>query len=237
MEFSFTHKTSASTRDQGSKTDFLGYASLLLRQGQKTRLISFTIPQKSMYSFYSPCSTCHFIRLGGSNFIDLYDHRYILHNASGPFLKYHQAHYNLAFSCMNYLISSECFLNESITLNERALRVLKGFHGLHQYANEFWFRHLLQYAKFGIVVDEDRLEELLDEIRVFWKDEPGKGTKSLTLEDKNSPDHIEVELEVLNTLPQAQSMLLDLLRFRQFLSQEKYAHQKAESEPIHLCHN
>lgn len=229
---SFTHKTSTSTKGQGSRTDFLSYANHLLRQVQRIRSTSSTIPQRSMCSICSHSSICDFTQIVTSNFADLYDHRYVLHSTSGPFLKHHQAHYNLSLSCMNYLITSECFINESTTPNERTLRVLKGFHGLHQYANEFWFQHLLQYAKFGIVIDEYRLEELLDEIRVFWKEEPGNGTRSLTLEDKNYPDRIEAELEVLNTLPQAQSMLLDLLRFRQFLLQEKYVHQKAESE---LC--
>jgi hypothetical protein len=131
---------------------------------------------------------------------------------------------------MNYLISSKCFIDGLTTDQEKMCRVLKGYHGLHQYADEFWFQHLLQYAKFDLLVDEDQIEQIVDKMRAFWKAEPGSGGESLHLDSKIPSDWIQTELEVLNSLPQAQSMVLDILKFRQYLSQEKYSHQTPNSK-------
>jgi uncharacterized protein CbrC (UPF0167 family) len=84
-----------------------------------------------------------------------------------------------------------CFLDDKISESVINSRVVKGFHGLHQYANEFWFQHLLQYAKYEYAVEDEDLEELLEEIEDFWKEEPGTGAKRLKLDDKTSANNIE----------------------------------------------
>lgn len=168
----------------------------------------------------------HFVTSADSKF-----NRYILHVASGPFLHYNQAHYDLAFACMNYMISSFCFIDSSISETELKIRVLKGFHGLHLYASEFWFQHLLQYAKRDEPVDDDELHDPLDGLQEFWKDEPGSGVVTLKLDDTTSADAIERQLEVLDSMPLALLMGRDILTFRKFLSQEKYSHQETDREP------
>jgi hypothetical protein len=126
--------------------------------------------------------------------------------------------------------SSLCFSAEEYSEDDLKIRVLKGLHGLHHYANEFWFQHLLQYAKCKDRVETDELEEPLEDIDQFWKEDPGKGAKSLKLDDTTSADAIKAQLEVLEFIPAAQLMGLDILTFRKFLSQEKYSHQDPKSE-------
>jgi hypothetical protein len=156
--------------------------------------------------------------------------RYILHTASGPFLYYNRAHYDLAFSCLNYMNSSLCFIDPAVSNIALKIRILKGFHGLHHYANEFWFLHLLQYAKLEDPVEDEDLDEPLEEIQEFWKQDAG--AVRLKLDDTTSADTIEMQLDVLRSMPQAQRMGFDILTFRKFLSQEKYSHQEPESMHI-----
>lgn len=156
--------------------------------------------------------------------------RYILHLSSGPFIYYHRAHYDIAFSCMTYMRSSTCFLDPAYSEDELKVRVLKGFHGLHHYANEYWFQHLLQYAKCEDTVIDDEVVEPLGDLQTFWKQSPGLASCSLKLDDTTSADGIASQLEVLADMPQAQPMGLDILTFRAFLAQEKYSHQEPTSE-------
>lgn len=123
--------------------------------------------------------------------------------------------------------SSLCFLDPTFSEDDLRLRVLKGFHGLHLYANECWFQHLLQYAKREDPVQDEDLDETLEEIGEFWKADPGSA--NLKLDDTTSADNIEAQLEVLAPILNAQQMGFDIMTFRKFLSQEKYSHQAPDS--------
>lgn len=126
--------------------------------------------------------------------------------------------------------SSHCFISPDCSEDARRLRVLKGFHGLHHYANEFWFQHLLQYVKSEKHVEDDELDVQVEDLEeFFWKRSPEMGAKSLKMDDTTSADGIETQLEILAIMPQAQGMGLDILTFRKFLSQEKYSHKNPES--------
>ena len=131
---------------------------------------------------------------------------------------------------MNYMNTSFCFIDPKYTKNDLQIKVVKGFHGLHHYAHEFWFQHLLQYAKSGVIVEDEDLEDPIEEIREFWKDDPGKGAKALKLDDTTSAETIRSQLEVMQPMEQAQKMGIDILTFRKFLSQENNSHQDPESE-------
>lgn len=126
--------------------------------------------------------------------------------------------------------SSYCFIDSAVSNQALALRVLKGYHGLHHYANEFWFQHLLQYAKAGDPVEDEELDDPLGEIREFWKQEPGIGAGNLKLDDTTSADKIKAQLEALASTPVAQNMGLDVLTFQKFLSQESSSHQAPTSK-------
>lgn len=130
---------------------------------------------------------------------------------------------------MNYMNTSLCFIDPRYTENALQIRVVKGFHGLHHYANEFWFQHILQYAKTGNTVQDEDLDDLLDQIREFWKADPGVGAETLKLDDTNSAEVILSQLESLESIEQAQKMGIDILTFLKFLSQENKSHQDAES--------
>jgi hypothetical protein len=122
------------------------------------------------------------------------------------------------------------FIQPGVTATERQIRVLKGFHGLHNYANEFWFQHFLQYAKSrGYPVEDDELDIFVEDLSLFWKHNPGVGAKRLKLDDTTSADNIAHQLQAMESMPQARSMGLDLFTFRKFLSQEKYSHLTPES--------
>jgi len=126
--------------------------------------------------------------------------------------------------------SSRCFIDPKISENELVMRVLKGYHGLHHYANEFWYQHLLYYAKSEDPVEDEELDEPLEEIRDFWKQDPGKGAEELKLDDTTSAEKIKARLEVLASNPVAHNFGLDILTFQKFLSQENASHQAPESK-------
>jgi len=132
---------------------------------------------------------------------------------------------------MTYMNSGVYFIDPDYPDDDLKVRVVKGFHGLHHYANEFWFQHLLQYAKSGETVEDEELAGPLEEIaESFWRRDPGKGATMLKLDDTTSADSIKREVEALDDMPLAQKMGLDILTFRKFLSQEKYSHQDPESK-------
>jgi hypothetical protein len=139
------------------------------------------------------------------------NYRYILNESSGPFLQYSTAHYHLAFSCMNYMRSTALFINPNSTDNALKVRVIRGLHGLHHYSNEFWFHHLLQYAKAGDPVEDDQLDLLVEYMSIFWKREPGLGASELKIDDTTSAGGIANQLEVLADMPQTHRMGLDIL--------------------------
>lgn len=131
--------------------------------------------------------------------------------------------------------TSHCFIDPSYTEKDLQIKVVKGFHGLHHYANEYWFQHLLQYAKTGDTVDDEDLDDPLEEIREFWKEEPGGSAKTLKLDDTTSAEAISQQLGVLVATPLAQKMGIDILTFRKFLSQENNSHQDPESKYWLAC--
>lgn len=108
------------------------------------------------------------------------------------------------------------------------LRVLKGFHGLHNYANEFWFQHLLQCAKYGIQIShEEEMMDAVEDLLEIWKQDPGIAAKALKLDDTTTKDNIENEIHALDKEESSYPMGQDILTLRAFLAQEKYAHQEA----------
>ncbi len=128
--------------------------------------------------------------------------------------------------CLYELYEHMSVLHRSKMYGERSANPCRlGYHGLHHYANEFWFQHLLQYAKTEITVEDDELDHPLEEIREFWKDEPGGGAKTFKLDDTTSAESIMAQLEILKMMEQARKMGIDILMFHKFLSQEKFSHQ------------
>jgi hypothetical protein len=128
--------------------------------------------------------------------------------------------------------STALFINPDNTDNARKVRVIRGLHGLHHYSNEFWFHHLLQYAKSENPIEDDQLDLLVEDMSIFWKQEPGLGASELKLDDTTSASSIAKQLEVLADMPQSHKMGSDILTFRTFMSQEKLSHRTPDSEFI-----
>jgi len=158
--------------------------------------------------------------------------RYILHEASGPFLSYVHSHYDISLSCITYLNTSAYLYNPETSEDDQRLCVAKGFHGLHPYANEYWLQHLIQYAKGNQDLDysEHQLETGLEELLQFWKKPPGSYASSTKLDDTITADNIQSKIEVLGHTPWLERMGLDVETFRAYLSQEKFAHLDANGK-------
>jgi hypothetical protein len=91
--------------------------------------------------------------------------RYLLNQASGPYLSTPKVQSQIALSCIRYLNSSRIFLSEP-DYPKAAAQVIKGFHDFFPYAYEFWFEHLSSVAE----LDDDgsKLREIEDTIEKLW---------------------------------------------------------------------
>jgi hypothetical protein len=92
------------------------------------------------------------------------DERYILHPSSGPYLQEGHAHFDVAFSCVAYLSSSICLISPSMADFEAENRIIKGYHGLHNYAHEFWIHHLLRFSFPALCDSSTNAEALVQQV-------------------------------------------------------------------------
>lgn len=102
---------------------------------------------------------------------------------SGPFLRKDQAHHDITFSCVSYLLTSLSLKTSGSTMEQRSLRILRGLHGLHHYAHEFWIEHILQYAKLRKDPTLDlpfQLSQQLAALEAFWKESSSTPSEKLT---------------------------------------------------------
>jgi hypothetical protein len=125
--------------------------------------------------------------------------RFILDKVSGPLLQEARAHYNIAYSCITYLNTTLYFVKT---------QVAEGFHGLHNYANEYWFQHLLQCARDLVHLDasgamDSALRTLRDQ---YWKDTPGHAAQGLKLDDTTTANEIRDELAAFGDLEHVRQM-------------------------------
>lgn len=142
-----------------------------------------------------------------------------------------RAHYNIAFSCVSYLNTAQCFSQPGTPTPSVQARVAKGLHGLHNYANEYWFQHLLLCSRELVNLDNHGLMNAALQTlqRQFWKDQPGIAAHNFKLDDTTTANEIRQELLTLERLENIQQMGMDIQTFRAHLVQEKHAHEVAES--------
>ncbi|KIW21374.1 hypothetical protein PV08_01954 [Exophiala spinifera] len=173
------------------------------------------------------------IEEGPNNTIDFVHYsakEYILDKASGPLLWESQAHYDLAFACITYLNTSFCFYQYASSHHIVRTKVAKGFHGLHNYATEYWFQHLLLCSRELERLDERHLiTEALKTLQAqFWKAQPGTAAKNLKLDDTTTANEISEELSSFGDYESFRQVGVDIATFRAHLIQEKHAHEVAE---------
>ena len=73
--------------------------------------------------------------------------RFLTGSESGPFLRREWAHLQQTITCTQVLLSGLILFNNPFNDHEKSLRAVRGVHGLHIYANEFWIEHLLNLAE------------------------------------------------------------------------------------------
>jgi hypothetical protein len=72
--------------------------------------------------------------------------RYLLRAARNSLIKPINAHHNVSIACIAYLCTSFNFIDPQFSAEQNSINIVKGFHGLHLYANEYWLTHLITYA-------------------------------------------------------------------------------------------
>jgi hypothetical protein len=132
------------------------------------------------------------------------------------------AHHHMAYACVTYLLTSHCIIGSQISADDQVLRVAKGFHGLHPYAHEFWFKHVIRYADIqqgSKLRISSKLAEQLQRLDVFRK-----GTFSVafqtTLSDQKLVLEIGNRLSSLNHAPKTQNLIRDILIFQEMAARE-----------------
>lgn len=88
----------------------------------------------------------------------------MLHTASGPFMTPHGAEKDISLAMATYLGSSFALIDSQMPEEENILRVAKGFHGLHLYANEFWVAHFLEYVELNPETDATVSDPVLERV-------------------------------------------------------------------------
>lgn len=154
--------------------------------------------------------------------------RYILHCQSGPFINHITAHRNIATSCILYLPTSLAIVNQTISQEAKQLRVLKGYHGLHQYVHNYWMQHLLIFLDSKQILQED-LCMALQKLCVF-KRLTQNGEKSTGLQYEGNRHSIAAQLVPLKGMPEVQELLFDSLVFKAILSQDEHAQKYPEGQ-------
>ncbi|PQE30183.1 hypothetical protein CJF32_00003614 [Rutstroemia sp. NJR-2017a WRK4] len=109
---------------------------------------------------------------------------------------------------------------------EQVLRVVKGFHGLHTYANEFLAQHTLRYAELQYRCNapfSETLIVLLSRLLCLRKKNMPITFISASRELKAVPD-IEQRLAQTNLPPSLRSFMRDMLIFKEISNQDNHHH-------------
>lgn len=158
--------------------------------------------------------------------------RYMLHPASGPFLQLEQAHYNVCFSCTAHLSTTSCLIDPSFLESQLRLRIVKGFHGLHLYANRFWFAHLLEYLKSHGRLDTTVPAALTRQLHCLsqFRKESQSPEFHAELRAIGPLQSIETCTATLDNLPDTKSLVQNILAYRQILAQETHTQKTSDGE-------
>jgi hypothetical protein len=122
---------------------------------------------------------------------------------------------------VSYLNTWLSLLSINCTDVERATIIVEGIHGLHLYANHFWYRHLLAYAavcaKRHISLSQDFIQQL-DSLLRFCK---------------NDIAHSSVQvsgLEILDLVPAVKELVSRIISFRESLKKDYWNDKTPQSK-------
>jgi hypothetical protein len=107
------------------------------------------------------------------------------------------------------------------------LRVAKGFHGLHVYANEFLIKHILRYAELQYKSKSDFSEVLAAQRERLLQFEKRDLSVSFnaSLGDPKSLPNVVQRFATLNLPPQLHMFMRNMLVFQDMSTQDNH-HQK-----------
>ncbi|KAF8859961.1 PLU-1-domain-containing protein [Acephala macrosclerotiorum] len=154
-------------------------------------------------------------------------------HGTAPFINHEDAHFSICFSCVAYLNTSYCLLSDRSTEQERAEQLVKGFHGLHPYADRFWTHHLQAYCA-SIHKEQKQLQrpllDQLNELIKFQKD---------IYHPEEQIDPVQVGgLEILDQHPRIMSLVRRAIAFRAKLEQDHMSNStdiSAEDAVLKSC--
>jgi len=149
--------------------------------------------------------------------------RYVLHKISGPFFDEITANRTIIRGSAAYLPMANNLIDPSIPERRSLLRVLKGFHDLHNFVQDFWSDHVTNY----MVLHSTRKKELtksdLDLLNQFQTLRRGVDTGEVQdVTVQLSPRQLE-QISALQRLPDLQDLVRKSLCFRASLRSESYA--------------
>lgn len=148
------------------------------------------------------------------------------------------AHHNIAYACVAYLLTSHYIIGSQISEDEQVIRVAKGFHGLHPYAHEFWFKHVIRYADIQRDSKLDfprQLAEQLHRLEVFRKESFSMAFQT-SLRDQKLVLEIENHLLPLNQAPKTQNLIRDILLFQEMTAREGNPQRTPQGNPKQLVY-
>jgi hypothetical protein len=165
-----------------------------------------------------PGNTIDFVHFSAKEYILKQEYR-----DARPFIKTNSAHLNISFSCVSYLNTSCVLLPSNCTDQQRAEIVLRGFHGLQFYANQFWFKHVLTccglFAKGNAALPDDlliQLQQLVQFRKAF-----GDNSCVIGNPDTNSSHRQRDDSLAMNQLPQdVRDLIWEVIEFRKMVKKE-----------------
>lgn len=117
------------------------------------------------------------------------------------------------------------------------IRAIKRYHGLHHYANSFWFEHLIKAARSPSALTTE-IVALTKQLICFWKDDPNinpeDGVDDGVLAEEAAKDGLADRLAVLQAFPEIKWMVHEMLSFRATLDNQLDPSKTPEGKSMSL---
>ncbi|KAI9782387.1 MAG: hypothetical protein M1839_005260 [Geoglossum umbratile] len=99
-------------------------------------------------------------------------YRYLLKSSSkvsyNPIVKPVDAHHDISFACIAYLRTALDLIDPNTPEEQKMVQVAMGFHALQLYASEHWVTHLLEYANFNGILEDEASQPLMEQLASLY---------------------------------------------------------------------
>lgn len=123
-------------------------------------------------------------------------------------------------------------MKSSISEEEVTSRVMKEYHGLHNYANEFWLEHVLEYSRLMGTIESGVSSDLARVLGTLTEVHKKPYTLQLDHESAETGESISC-LKALNCPPAVRRLIRDILLFRETLREYQDGQISAQGEMLH----